>query len=106
MRGGARSSLQKPVPLAPYYITLSRVAEHSRVKVWPIQFQDQLPVLPVPLRDPDPDAALDLGAVVASVYERGGYADVLDYSQPPPPPKLSEAEAEWLDQHLRAQSRR
>jgi hypothetical protein len=37
-----------------------------------------------------------LGAVVASVYERGAYASQIDYQQLPPPPALSKAEADWL----------
>lgn len=56
------------------------------VAVWPIQFRDALPVLPVPLREPDPDVPLDLGAAVAAVYERGGYADLIDYRRPPASP--------------------
>ncbi len=59
----------------------------------------------MPLVEPDPDVALDLGAVVAAVYERGGYATLIDYSQQPPPP-LSEAESAWFDEHLRAQKAR
>jgi hypothetical protein len=33
---------------------------------------------------------------VASVYERGAYAQQIDYRQSPPPPPLPNAEAEWL----------
>jgi len=47
-----------------------------------MQLADRLPVLPVPLLEPDPDVPLDLGAVVASVYERGAYASQIDYSSP------------------------
>jgi hypothetical protein len=65
--------------------------------VWPIQLADRLPVLPVPLLEPDPDVPLDLGAVVASVYERGAYASQINYQQPPPPPALSKPEADWLE---------
>ena len=57
----------------------------------------------MPLLDPDPDATLDLPAVVAAVYERGAYARLIDYHRPPPPPALSETEAVWLDEHLQAQ---
>ena len=53
--------------------------------MWPIQLHDKLPVLPVPLIQPDPDVALDLGAMVASVYERGGYDLVINYRESPPP---------------------
>jgi hypothetical protein len=102
LREGRRPPLECPVPLAPYYVVLSRVDHRPDVDVWPIQLCEKLPTIPVPLVEPDPDAALDLGAVLAAVYQRGGYATLIDYSQPPPPPSLSEAESAWLDEHLRA----
>jgi len=40
---------------------------------------------------------------MATVYERGAYARLIDYRLPPPLPALSEAEAAWLDKYLRAQ---
>jgi hypothetical protein len=58
------------------------------------------------LLEPDPDATLDLHAVVAAVYERGAYARLIDYHRPPPSPALSETEAVWLDEHLRVQKLR
>ena len=102
LREGRRPPLERPVPAAPYYVVLSRGDRRPRVDVWPIQLCDILPTIPVPLVEPDPDVALDLGAVVAAVYERGGYATLIDYSQPPTPPSLSEAESAWLDDRLRA----
>lgn len=103
LRGGERPPLEQPVPSAPYYVNLYRVNRRPRVEVWPIQLWDKLPVLPVPLLEPDPDALLNLGRVVAAVYERGAYARLIDDRRPPPPPVPSEAEAVWLDEHLRAQ---
>ncbi len=102
LREGRRPPLERPAPVAPYYVVLSRIERRPYVDVWPIQLCEKLPAIPVPLAEPDPDVALDLGAVVAAVYERGGYATLIDYSQPPPPP-LSEAESAWLDERLRAQ---
>ena len=67
---------------------------------------DKLPVLPTPLREPDPDAPLDLGACVATLYEDGRYDLLIDYRRPPPPPALSEVETRWLDEWLRARSLR
>ena len=103
LRGGERPRLARPVPRAPYYVTLSRVNRRPYVEVWPIQFWEKLPVLPVPLLEPDPDVPLDLGAIVAAVYDRGAYARLIDYHRPPPPPALSDTEAIWLDEHLRTQ---
>ena len=79
---------------------LSREERRPAVDVWPIQLADALPTIPVPLLQPDPDAVLDLGAIVRAVYERGGYATLIDYSGSPPPP-LSDTESAWLDGYLR-----
>ena len=98
LRKGTRPPLHSPVPQAPYYVVLSRVERRPHAEVWPIQLSDRLPVLPIPLLAPDPDVPLDLGAVVAAVYERGGYDVQIDYQQPPPPP-LTEKQSTWL-QHL------
>lgn len=105
LRGGDRIPLVQPMPRSAYCVMLSRATRRPEVEVWPIALEDPLPVLPVPLLEPDPDAALDLGAAVASVYERGAFGIQIDYRQAPPPP-IDEAEAEWLDQHLQAQGRR
>ena len=96
LRGGIRPPLERPVPSAPYYVVLSRVDRRPNVAVWPIQLQDELPILPVPLLEPDPDVPLDLGAAVTSVYERGGYDSIIDYTQSPPPPPLTGNEIEYI----------
>jgi hypothetical protein len=107
LRGGERPPLDEPAPPpASYYVTLSRAEQRPEVQVWPIQLQDRLPVVPIPLLRPDPDAFLDLAAAVAAVYERGGYATLIDYRRPPPPPKLSDGDALWLDRWLRQQEMR
>ncbi len=106
LRGGERPPLEAPVPSAPYYITLSHADHRPHVKVWPIQLWEQLPPIPVPLLAPDPDVPLDLGAVVSAIYERGAYSLLIDYRQPPPLPALSDVEAAWVDEHLRARQAR
>ncbi|ETX05027.1 DUF4058 family protein [Candidatus Entotheonella palauensis] len=96
LRGGERPPLERPVPMAPYYVIVSRQEQRPRVNVWPIQLADRLPVLPIPLLAPDPDVPMPLGEAVANVYERAAYARQIDYTQPPPPPALSEADAAWI----------
>ncbi|MEZ4863098.1 MAG: DUF4058 family protein [Caldilineaceae bacterium] len=103
LRGGQRPPLEEAVPQAAYYVTLSRADRRPTVEVWPLQLQDRLPILPVPLTEPDPDAPLDLAATVADIYARGGYASLIDYHRPPPPPKLSDEELIWVDDLLREQ---
>jgi hypothetical protein len=64
--------------------------------------EDPLLLIPVPLLEPDPDAVLDLNAAVASIYERGAYARLIDYQQTPPPPVLSTQDKAWLHTRLQA----
>ena len=101
LRCGQRPPLLPEAPLAPYYAMLSRVAMRPEVEVWPIHLFDPLPVLPVPLRAPDPDVPLDLGAAVQTVYRRGGYASRIDYALPPPLPH-DPAQMASIDDRLRA----
>ena len=105
LRAGIRPPLNRPVPKAPYYVSLSRVEQRPTISVWPIQLQDRLPTIPVPLSDSDPDAILSLSTVAAAVYERGGYDAQIDYREPVPPPTLSEDEAAWVVQLLQAYRR-
>lgn len=97
LRGGERPPLGEPTPVVPYYITLSRASTRPSVTVWPIAFRNTLPEIPIPLSDPDDDVPIDFGSAVADVYERGGYATLIDYNRPPPPPQLDEEETKWVD---------
>lgn len=101
LRKGTRPQLEKPVPSAPYYVTLSRAETRPRVLVWCIQLNEKLPVIPVPLGPAEPDAQCDLGAIVSQVYTRGGYATIIDYRQPPPPPRLTDNETQYVDSLLK-----
>jgi hypothetical protein len=68
--------------------------------VWPLQLADKLPTLPVPLREPDPDVVLDLGAVLTAVYDEAAYDLSIDYNQEPPPPELEAEVTAWLREVL------
>jgi len=100
LRGGQRSPLEIRPPQAAYYISLGRAGNRPTVDVWAIQLWERLPRIPVPLLYPDPDVVIDLGAIVNAVYERGAYSRRLDYTQPPPPPELSDKEQGWVDELL------
>jgi hypothetical protein len=45
---------------------------------------EPLPALPVPLADGYPDLSIDLGAVLARVYEEGNFERRIDYAAPMP----------------------
>ncbi len=101
LRGGQRPRLAEPLPDYPYFVLLSRAERRPTIEIWPIGLQAPLPVLPVPLLPPDPDVALNLGAVLQQVYRNARYDVQVDYREPPPPPEISPDDSAWLDARLR-----
>ena len=90
-----------PLPAGDYYVLVSRAERRPTAEVWPVHLREPLPLIPVPLESPDPDAPLDLQAALAAIYERAGYDYSLDYHHGTVPP-LTGADAEWAAQILAA----
>src|SRR5690606_15154439 len=65
----------KGLPDCDYYVMVSRAEMRPKVELWPFRLRDPLPKIPIPLRAPDPDAILDLKAVLDRVYDGAGYED-------------------------------
>jgi Protein of unknown function (DUF4058) len=99
LRRGTRAWTHPRIPEVPYLVLLTR-AQASAVEVWPIELQDKLPTLPVPLRPPDPEAILDLSAALTTIYDEAFYHLSIDYTQAPPPPPLSATELAWVRTQL------
>jgi uncharacterized protein DUF4058 len=97
LRGGPRMP-HIAVPDGDYCVVVSRTERRPRIGVWPVRLRDRLPVVPIPLRAPDPDARLDLQAVLHRVYDAAGYQDYV-YAHPPQPP-LRPEDADWARQFL------
>ncbi len=102
LRAGERPPLADPLPEAPYFVILSRVERRPVAEVWPLELQEPLPIVPVPLLPPDADVPLDLGQALATIYDRSGYDLRIDYTQSPPPPQLSIKDMTWLEEHLQS----
>lgn len=88
----------------PYLACVRRSARPQRAEIYRIPLRARLPVIPVPLRVRDPDAALDLQSLIDLCFERGRYSGI-DYGRDPEPP-LSRDDARWADEILRAQGLR
>ena len=84
------------LPPHRYLVSVNRAPDEYSFEVYPIPLQRRLPRFRVPLREPDPDVNLDLQAVFTRCYDNGGYADFVDYRQPPPV-TLSPEEEAWVD---------
>jgi Protein of unknown function (DUF4058) len=99
LRRGIRPMSYPRLQEVPYVVMLTR-AQASAVEVWTMPLWERLPILPIPLRSPDLDAALDLQQAMNEIYDEAGYDLSIDYTQMPPPPLLSEKDQQKLKEYL------
>jgi len=99
LRGGQRMPMLTPWPNSPYYVLLCRRLRAPYCTAWPAGFRERLPIIPVPLDDPDPDIRLDLQPMIEAIYARSRYGRSIDYSRPLAPPLAAE-DAAWLTGQL------
>jgi hypothetical protein len=98
LRGGPRMPFASALPECDYYAMVSRMEKRPRADFWPIRLRDPLPVIPVPLREPDADARLDLAAVLHHVYDAARYVNYI--YEGTPQPALSAEETAWASQFV------
>jgi hypothetical protein len=103
LRGGHRLPMQKPLPPADYYYLVSRGEQRPDCQVYSWSLKQPLPKLPVPLRDPDPDILIDLGAVFTTAYERGRFRRRINY-QAPLPVQFRDEDRRWVEALVRGQT--
>jgi hypothetical protein len=95
-----------PEPYArPYRVCVVRGSRPVQAEVYRLSLRERLPVIKIPLRETDPDARLDLQALIELAYQNGDYGREIDYRRDPMPPLPGE-DAAWADALLRAQGRR
>jgi hypothetical protein len=99
LRGGGRMPMDG-LPPCDYCVMVSRPEEWPRAGVWPLGLRDPLPAVPIPMRPPDPDVAIDLQAALHRVYDDAGYATQI-YTHAPEPP-LAAADEAWARQVIAA----
>jgi hypothetical protein len=102
VRGGRRIQLAGELPPGHYYVYLSRVQRRPNTQVWAVNLRDRLPTVPVPLAEPDPDVVLNVQEAVEACFQLVGYERLLDYSSPPPPPRMTAEDSAWIEQVLRS----
>ncbi len=105
LRSGEPIVARETLPEGDYFVHVSRVQKRPRGYVWPIRLEERLPVVGVPLGGGDPDAPLDLQAVLDAAYKNGAYDLEVDYRREPSPP-LSEGQRAWAEMLLRQKSLR
>ena len=99
LRDGARTANLAASGETEYQVYLSRAGKPRQGYVWPIPLRERLPVIGVPLRDPDADVPLDLQAAFDQVFDVGGYDLDLHYDLDPIPTLTTEDTA-WAKQRI------
>ena len=99
LRGGERLPTVEALPPGDYFAFVSRATQRPLPAVYAWTLEQPLPVIPIPLDVGDPDAQLNLQAVLNTTYDRAGYDYVLN-DTPPGQPSVAAARAEWIHQVL------
>jgi hypothetical protein len=99
IRRGERPIRHPRLPQQHYLCSLWR-GGLAQIELWAFNFNDPLPVLPIPLKAPDKDVPLDLGKALRTIYKRGYYHLSVNYEESPPPPELSTEETADLKNML------
>jgi hypothetical protein len=97
-----RGERRMPMIAAPdcdYCVLVSRAEDRPKAGLWPWNLREPMPTVPVPVRAPDPDARLDLQALLHHCYDSAGYHTYL--YQGSPSPALSRKDAAWARQIVR-----
>ncbi|MEC4817543.1 MAG: DUF4058 family protein [Scytonema sp. PMC 1069.18] len=83
-----------------YRIVVSRSEQRPKADLYGFNLPEPIPTFPLPLLLEDEELSVDLQAIVDGVCERAGYNERIDYSQSVPPPKLSQANQQWVEELL------
>jgi hypothetical protein len=108
-RAGERELLYPVAQLPEYYRTayltcVRRGMGADQYEVYRMSLRERLPGIRVPLREADPDAAMDIQRLVDQAYEEGRYDDI-DYRVAPTPALDTEDEG-WANELLRSAGKR
>lgn len=86
--------------VSDYRIVVSRAATRPVADLYGFRVREPVPNFVLPLKSEDAELDVNLQDILLEVYDRGSYDFRIDYRQPVPPPKLSEADQAWIDELL------
>ena len=82
--GGRPTPLGKPLPPHHYRATVARSTNRPDAQVYAWTIRHPLPSLPIPLRAPDADVTLELGAAFEMTYRLGRFGRLVRHGTPLP----------------------
>ena len=85
----SRNRTSRPAKPFDYLICVNRWPARKRFEIYPCRLRDPLPVIDIPLADPDPDVPLAIQTALEQVYDEGDYMLRVRYDQPCVPSPLT-----------------
>lgn len=83
LRVGKRLAFNTPLPPGDFFAFVATpLRKYRTVDCYAWSVRDRLPVIRIPLADPDPDLVLDLAKPYADAFTLGGYPRRLRYNAP------------------------
>jgi Protein of unknown function (DUF4058) len=79
--GGRRMPMAGPLPPGDYYAIVGRSSGTPNAQVFAWTIRHVLPVIPIPLREPESDASLNLQGAFDLTYDRGRYSRIVRYGK-------------------------
>jgi hypothetical protein len=92
--------LRRKVASFDYHVCVHRFDNLEDYFVYPIQLEQPLPEIAIPLLPGDADVKLDLQAVFARTYDAGPYAREIRYGEDQPVPPLKAEQQTWTERLL------
>jgi hypothetical protein len=83
-----------------YHILVSRSNLRPSADLYAFTIQEPIPDFLLPLQADDEDLPVNLQEIFESVYDLSAYSLRLNYTQPIPPPALSEPDRLWIQELL------
>lgn len=90
----------KPLPKSFYRILVRRGWEGNKGTLYAFGLRHPIPEIPVPLRQGEKEAKLNINPLLSDIYDRAHYHLLLNHHQPPDPPLPSE-ELAWVQKILK-----
>ncbi len=96
LRRGQRPIGYPTLPRRAHYFTMLSRGDRDKTEIWAMTVRDRLPIVPIPLKAPDADVRLDIGAALEEVYVKSRYDLSVQYDLETAPPAFSEEDMQWL----------
>lgn len=95
LRRGKRTVQHPSFSPTDYLIALTK-GHAKKTDIWSIPLPNRLPIIPVPLAEVNEFVVLDMQKALDQIFEEAAYGLSINYTEAPPPPKLSPENQEWL----------